>query len=150
MVTIVLVTLSLTAFAAVRGVSQDRELVAARDAFVAGDRAKFARHAEKLRGHPLEMYVSFWRLRLRLEEADPAAVTDFLARYPGTVLAEQLRREWLRVLGKTGQWALFRREHPALERKDPDVACYALQERWVRRDASAFAEVMPFWKAPKA
>jgi len=147
---VILVALSVTASAAGGGASQDKALVAARDAFVAGDRVKLARHADKLRGHALEMYVSFWRLRLRLEEADPAELSNFLVKNAGTVLAEQLRRDWLRVLGRTGQWTLFRKEQSALVKTDPDVACYALQERWFRQDASALAEVMPFWRDQRA
>jgi soluble lytic murein transglycosylase len=110
---------------------------------------RLARHAEKIQGHALDIYVSFWRLRLRLEEAAPSEVRAFLAKHSGTVLAEQLRRDWLRVLGRTGQWGLFREEQPALVKDDPDVACYALQERWRRQDASALGEVKPFWKAQK-
>ena len=106
--------------------------------------------AEKIHGHALEIYVNFWRLRLRLEEADPGELRDFLAKNAGTVLAEQLRRDWLRVLGRTGQWELFREEHPALVKDDPDVACYALQERWRRQDGSALAEVKSFWRAQRA
>lgn len=129
---------------------QDKALLAAHDAFLAGDRVKLARHAEKTRGHALDIYVSFWRLRLRLEEADPGDIRGFLSKYPGTILAEQLRRDWLRVLGRTGQWGLFREERPALEKDDPDVACYSLLERWYRQDTSALAEVTPFWRAPRA
>ncbi len=113
-----------------RGVSGDKALLASRDAFFAGDRVKLARQAEKTRGHMLESYVDFWQLRLRLEEAAPGELREFLDRHAGTVLAEQLRRDWLRVLGKNRQWELFRQEYPALVRDDPDVACYALQERW--------------------
>lgn len=147
---VIFVALSMTASAAGGGTSPDRELVAARDAFIAGDRARLARHAEKLRGHALGMYVGFWRLRLRLEEADPAELNNFLVSNAGTVLAEQLRRDWLRVLGRTGQWALFRKHQSALVKTDPEVACYALQERWFHQDALALADVKPFWRAPKA
>lgn len=146
---VMLAALPFTVFAAA-STSQDKALIAARDAFLAGDRVKLARHAEKIRGHALDMYVIFWRLRLRLEEADPAELSDFLARNAGTVLAEQLHRDWLRVLGRTGQWALFRKNQSALVKTDPDVACYALQERWFRQDASALAEVKPFWRAQRA
>lgn len=132
------------------GSFQDKTLLAAHDAFNAGDRAALARHAEKIKGHVLDIYVRFWRLRLRLEEADPGELRTFLSRHSGTVLAEELRRDWLRVLGRTGQWELFRQERPALVKDDPDVACYALQERWGRQDASALAEVKPFWRTPRA
>ena len=146
---VILVALPLTVSAA-GGSSQDKMLLAAHDAFNAGDRATLARHAEKIKGHVLDIYVSFWRLRLRLEEADPGELRTFLSRHSGTVLAEELRRDWLRVLGRTGQWELFREERPALVKDDPDVACYALQERWGRQDASALAEVKPFWRTPRA
>jgi len=145
----VLVALPAAVFAA-GGSSQDKAVLAARDAFVSGDGFKLAGYVGKIRGHALESYVAFWRLRLRLEEADPGELRNFLARNAGTVLAEQLRRDWLRVLGKNGQWELFREEHPLLVKADPDVACYALQERWRRQDASMFAEVKPLWQAPRA
>ncbi len=149
LLTVILFALPLTVSAA-GGSSQDKTLLAAHDAFRAADRVRLARHAEKIKGHPLDIYVSFWRLRLRLEETAPGELRAFLSKHSGTVLAEQLRRDWLRVLGKTGQWELFREEQPALVKDNPDVACYALQERWRRQDASAFAEVKPFWKAQKA
>jgi soluble lytic murein transglycosylase len=132
------------------GVSQERALLAAHDAFLAGDRAKLARNAEKIRGHALDSYVAFWRLRLRLEEADSGELRDFLVRNEGTFLAERLRRDWLPVLGKRGQWEIFREEYPALVKADPDVVCYSLQERWRRQDASVFGEVKSFFMAPRA
>ena len=145
----VLVALPAAVFAA-GGSSQDKAVLAARDAFVSGDGFKLAGYVGKVRGHALDAYVAFWRLRLRLEEAAPGEMRNFLGRNEGTVLAEQLRREWLRVLGKNGQWDLFREEYPLLVKADPDVACYALQERWRRQDVSVFAEVRSFWKAPRA
>jgi len=145
----ILVALPAAVFAA-GGSSQDKSVLAARDAFLAGDGFKLAGYVGKVRGHELESYVAFWRLRLRLEEADPGELRDFLARNAGTVLAEQLRRDWLCVLGKNGPWELFREEYPLLVKADPDVACYALQERRRRQDDSMFAEFKPLWQAPRA
>ena len=145
----ILVALPAAVFAA-GGLSQDKAVLAARDAFVSGDGFKLAGYVGKIRGHALESYLASWRLRLRLEEAAPEELRNFLVRNEGTVLAEQLRRDWLRVLGKNGQWDLFREEYPALVKADSEVACYALQERWRRQDASVFAEVRSFWKEPRA
>jgi soluble lytic murein transglycosylase len=138
------------ALSAAGGPSQDKALLAARDAFLAGDGTKLARQAEKIRGYVLEPYVRFWQLRLRLQETDPSKLQDFLAHNKGTALAEQLRRDWLRLLGKSGQWELFRQEYPALVKDDPDVACYALQARWRRQDDSAPLGMKPFWRTPRA
>ncbi len=131
------------------GVPGDKALLAAREAFFAGDRARLARQAEKARGHVLAPYVDFWQLRLRLEEAAPGEVRGFLDRHKGTVLAEQLRRDWLRLLGKNGQWELFRQEYPALAKPDPEVACYALQGRLYDQRDDLLAGIKPFWRAPR-
>jgi soluble lytic murein transglycosylase len=75
--TVILAALPMTVCTA-GGSSQDKALLAAHDAFLAGDRVRLARHAEKIQAHALDIYVSFWRLRLRLEEADPGEVRAFL------------------------------------------------------------------------
>ncbi len=147
--TVILVAAPLTLFAA-GGTSQDKDLLTARDAFLAGDGTKLARQAEKVRGSVLEPYVGYWRLRLHLDQADPTDVRAFLARNAGTVLAEQLRRDWLRVLGKNGQWELFRQERPALVRDDSDISCYALQEDWLRQGESARLGIKHYWTMPRA
>jgi len=130
--------------------SEDRSLLQARDAFISGDGFKLAGCIEKVRGRVLESYVAFWGLRLRLEQASPEELRSFLVHNEGTILAEQMRRDWLRVLGKKGQWDLFRQEFPLLARADFEVDGYALQERWLRNDPSVFAEIRSLWKFPKA
>ena len=74
---------------------------------------------------------------------------DFLARNAGTVLAEQLRRDWLRLLGRTGQWDLFRQERPLLAQNDAEIACYALQDRWRRQEGPLRPGLAPFWNASR-
>ena len=143
-----LITLPVTASAAALS-PQDKAVLAAYDAFRAGDRAGLARQAEKVRGHVLDVYVRYWGLNLRLPEASPEELRDFLARNRDTVPAEQLRRDWLRVLGKSGQWEPFLAEHPALVKDDAEIACYALQAQWQLKNESVSAGLMPFWNAPR-
>ena len=145
----ILVALPAAVFAAGLS-SQDKALLAARDAYLCGDGFKLAGYVEKIRGHALEPYVTFWGLKLRLEQAAPEELRSFLSRNEGTVLAEQMRRDWLCVLGKNGQWDLFRQEFPSLVRADFEVDGFALQERWRRQDPSVFAEIRSLWKFPKA
>ncbi|MBU2227259.1 MAG: lytic transglycosylase domain-containing protein [Proteobacteria bacterium] len=146
----ILIVLPLTLSAA-GGPSRDESLLAAHAAFLAGDKARLARRAADIRDHVLAPYVDFWRLRLNLEEAAPGEIKDFLARHAGTALAEQLRREWLLILGKNGQWELFREERPSLVKDDPDVACYALLAQQGGQYAPApAAGIKPFWRTPKA
>lgn len=124
--------------------SDDRFLVA-RDAVRAGDRAKFERVAPELQEHDLAAYVDYWRLLLDISTVDAASVKPFLKRYEGSYLAEKLRSEWLKQLGKQGRWAEFDAEFPALAQPDQELTCYALQSRRLRGDATMLDEAMPLW-----
>jgi soluble lytic murein transglycosylase len=90
-----------------------------------------------------------WQLRLRLEQAAPGEVSDFLGRHTGALVAEQLRREWLLLLGKRQQWELFDAAFPNLVLDDPDVNCYSLQSRWRRGDGVAVEEFRRMWASPR-
>jgi soluble lytic murein transglycosylase len=129
--------------------AQEEMFLAARAAVRAGDYDKLARYDAQLQGYLLEPYVEFWLLRPRLEDATADEVRAFLTRQRGSWLAEQLRKEWLKVLGKRQQWDLFRAEHPLLVSDDGEISCYALQARWQQRDESALTEVRAQWSAPR-
>ena len=129
--------------------AQDEVFLAARAAARAGDYDKLARYDAQLQGYLLEPYVESWLLRPRLADTSAEQVRAFLAREPGSFLAEQMRKEWLKTLGKKKQWDLFRAEHPLLAGDDSEIACYALQARWQQRDESALAEVRAHWYAPR-
>jgi soluble lytic murein transglycosylase len=128
---------------------QDAALLAARDAFEANSRLRLARLVPQLENHLLKPYVEYWELFLKLTGAPAEEVRDYFSRYSGTVLAEQLRTDWLKVLGKSGRWDLFRAEYPALSGDDPEVACYMLLARSKQGDASVFADFRPLWEAPR-
>jgi soluble lytic murein transglycosylase len=129
--------------------TQDEIFLAARAAARAGDYDKLAVYDAQLQGYLLEPYVESWLLRRNLDDAGVEQVRAFLAREHGRFLAEQMRKEWLKVLGKKQQWDLFRAEHPLLAGDDAEIACYALQARWQQKDESALAEVRAQWYAPR-
>jgi soluble lytic murein transglycosylase len=124
---------------------QDEDFRAARDAFRIGQAARLDQAAARLRGHPLEPWVQYWQLRLRLDTAEVAEVQATLARLADTRAGDQLRSDWLKVLGRRGQWDLFAAEHPRLVNSDVEVDCHALTQRRVVGDASALAEARPLW-----
>jgi soluble lytic murein transglycosylase len=118
---------ALCAPAATRVDYGDAALLAAREAFRNGERVRLARYTEALQGHPLQPWAEYWALRLRLDDGDAGGVPDYLSRHAGTYLAEKLRGDWLRLLGKQGDWEGFRREQPALALPDAEINCYAAQ-----------------------
>lgn len=126
----------------------DESIVAAQDAFRAGDKVKLATQLAASRGHELEAYVEYWSLQLRLDEMPAAEVSGFLQRQRGTLVADRLRGDWLKQLGKSGRWEEFDREYPALVYGDQETTCYALQSRLARRDQAALAEARELWLDP--
>src|SRR5258706_7221301 len=118
----------------------DSDVLAAKEASQKGQWKALETLRPRLAGHPLEAYPAYWLLSGTLERAPSADVQAFLSRYPEGPLTESLRREWLKVLGATAQWDLFRAEFPKLAGDDAEVTCYDLQERIARDNAEAMSE----------
>ena len=123
----------------------DTDFIAARDAFRAGDPVRLDRVAPRLKGHLLEQYVSYWQIRLKLDDADPERVSAFLTRNAGTPIGDRLRTEWLKSLGKREQWALFATEYPRRAGDDSELDCYAIQWKRMRDGDAVLDEVRPYW-----
>ncbi len=117
----------------------DAAFLSAREAFRNGERVRLGRQMESLQGHPLLAWAEYWDLRLRLDNGDASGVPDYLSRYPGAYLAEKLRGDWLRVLGKNADWESFQRELPLLALPDAEIRCYAAQA------AGKADTVRPLW-----
>lgn len=132
-----------------RPTGADLALLTARDAFRAGDAAKLSRAAMSTGGHVLEPYVGYWQLRLKLDERRSDEILTYLERNAGSLLAEQLRRDWLKSLGRRSEWALFQAHAPLLVGDDPEVTCYGLIARYQTKDESSLIELKPLWQLPR-
>jgi soluble lytic murein transglycosylase len=128
--------------------SADESLLGAYDAYRAGDPIKFARHAKNLDGHLLEPWLDYWRISMRLEDTPNREVREFFAKHANLYVAERLRSDWLRVLGKRAEWPEFDRHAKRYPRDDLELSCY----RWISRiehaEDSTFDEAMAMWLEP--
>lgn len=124
-------------------------ILAAHAAFRAGDAVKLARVSAGMEKHVLAPYLAYWRLKLRLEEMPPAEVQGYLQAHAGSYLADRLRADWLKVLGKSGDWQGFERELGPLVNDDLEIRCYGWIARLERGDSSAFEEARVIWREPK-
>jgi len=125
--------------------SGSTDFLAAHDAFRAGDTAKLNQFAKRLQKTPLEVYVSYYQLRLALENTGPREIREFLSRPEDTPIIDQLRGEWLKQLGKKEQWDIFDTEYPRLLNEDTELTCYALQSRLRKHDQAALHEARGLW-----
>ncbi|MEY4598628.1 MAG: hypothetical protein RLZZ445_1425 [Pseudomonadota bacterium] len=122
----------------------DDAFLAARDAARIGDSKKLDQIAPLFQGHLLEPYVQYWRLRIRFEARDAEEIRRYINTNRDTPLSDNVRRDWLKVLGRNAQWETFNAELPALAGEDMEVTCYALQAR-SRVDTLALREARPLW-----
>jgi soluble lytic murein transglycosylase len=123
----------------------DADFLAAQEAFHAGDAIKLERFAQRLKTSPLEVYASYYQLRLGLENAAPLVVKSFLSRPEDTPIIDRLRGEWLKLLGKKQQWELFDAEYPRLVNDEAELACYAIQSRRRNQEQAALLEARGLW-----
>jgi soluble lytic murein transglycosylase len=77
------------------------------------------------RGNVLEGYVDYWALRLQLDNASIGTeVERFIAKRAGEAVADRLRIDWLKQLGKTGNWDRFASMSRGFDTDDSEIACY--------------------------
>lgn len=142
-----------TALAAPGVPPADDALLKAYDAFRAGDPVKLQRFSGQLGGHlgghVLAPYLEYWRLTLRLEDNPDAEVRAFLEQQAGSYLADRLRADWLKELGKRGDWQNFDRQLPLLVQDELEIRCYAWLSRLARADEGAHEEARAIWREPR-
>ena len=123
----------------------DSDFLAAKSAFEKGDVRRLEALSGALKGHVLEAYAHYWRLKLTLGAADPADVHAYLSTYAGTPPADRLRIEWLKALAAKGDWTAFGQHYTVLAGADSELTCHAIQHRVQREGDSALAAAKPFW-----
>ena len=123
--------------AAPRSRSRDADFLAARAAYDKGDRAKLAAIAPRLSAHVLAPYVALLAAEAGARRRVAARRSArYLDRYPNTPLADRLRVDWLKSLGRKAQLGALRRRLRAAAGDDVELACYGVLFAW-QRDGDA-------------
>jgi len=129
--------------------SQDEAFLKAYDAFRAGDALRLQKISPSVDNPVLAPYLEYWRLKLILQDNTGEDVDVFLGRQQGSYLAERLRADWLKELGRRGDWPRFEQTLPLLAQDDLEIRCYAWLARLSRGDASVFDEAKEMWLEPR-
>ena len=123
----------------------DAAVLQAQQAFASRKSANLDRAARDVPAdHVLSPYVEFWRLMLT-NASDDARIADFLARHPGSRMAESLRADWLKSLGVREAWPLYLAEYPRLVRPDAAHQCYAYRAEWAQGNQGHLREAVTLW-----
>ncbi|MGH8765006.1 MAG: hypothetical protein ACRET8_04765, partial [Burkholderiales bacterium] len=129
--------------------TQDEAFLTAHDAFRAGDAIKLQKLTPSFGGYLLAPYLDYWRLKLSLQDSAGSEVNAFLQQQQGSYLAQRLRIDWLKELGRRGDWQGFEQALPLLLHDDLEIRCYAWLSRLTRGDESANDEARSVWFEPR-
>jgi len=123
----------------------DAAVLQAQQAFSARKLANLERAARNVPAdHVLAPAVEYWRLMLASRTED-ARIADFLARHPGSRMAEALRADWLKSLGAREAWSPYLAEYPRLVKPDAAHQCYAYRAEWAQGNRSHQREAVTLW-----
>ncbi|KPC54022.1 lytic transglycosylase domain-containing protein [Amantichitinum ursilacus] len=103
------------------------DLTALRDAARSRDVVAIQRMADDARGEPLEMYPRYYLISTQITQISPDDVNAFFERFDGSPLADRLRQEWLRELGKRQDWARYLPEYAKVDGPSVELQCLAAQ-----------------------
>ncbi len=123
----------------------DDDFLAAREAFRVGDVVRFERAAKSLADYPLEPYIAYWRLRMRLEQATPEDVQALLTRSKDGPVSNSLRADWLKLLANRQQWEMFDAEFAQFVGDDLELLCLSLQNRARTGNLEALEKARTLW-----
>ncbi len=116
----------------------DKDVNAARAAFERRDLSALeaARIAVSKSGHPLTPYVNYWWFTANLSRQNAPGssavfavarsneIAVFLDAHQETPFADNLRRDWLKILGSLDEWNEFEPEFAKLTTDDNEVTCH--------------------------
>lgn len=112
------------AFSATVVGATDAAVKDAAEGFRFGDARRVTAALSQVRGHVLENYVEYWALRLQIDAANRNDIERFLKTTTGTAVGDRMRVDWLKQLGKTGEWDRFELISNGFDTDDSEVACY--------------------------
>ncbi|MEI2768904.1 MAG: transglycosylase SLT domain-containing protein [Nitrosomonas sp.] len=140
-----LFALMMLLFAAASLANQDNDFLSAREAFQKGDRQRLNHYAMALQKYELWPYVDYFQLRSVINTTDSTTIQNFLSRHEGSLVADRLRSDWVKILGKGRQWQFFDKEYPRVVNKDTELQCYYYQRYWDIKNVAITAEVRTLW-----
>lgn len=133
--------------------ASDASLLRMQDAFRKNQSQVLSQTLPQLRGHALQPMAAYWEMRVRLDSAPLAQITDRLSALQGTYWEDRLRADWLAQLARRGEWAVFDAQWPLYRMRDErGLLCSATLREWQRGTldpASAAAAVSRAWLAQR-
>ena len=140
---LVAITLSNQAFA----LSDEALFQHARDSYTTRNSISLSEDLKQLntQQYILAPYADYWLMLLNMSQARDEEVQNFLAKYVDMPFTDRIRGEWLKKLGKDGNWGPFFEELNNFKREDISVQCYAMLGHIQLADAEVAIQAKTLW-----
>lgn len=126
---------------------EDKAFREARDAFQRGDAQKVDRLVPQFAGHALQPYLRYWQLRMYIDVVPADEIQTFLAEQQGTLIADRMRADWLRLLARRRDWETYLSEYPKLAVDEPELNCFSIQARIALGEPEALSAARIQWSS---
>jgi soluble lytic murein transglycosylase len=126
---------------------EDKAFREAREAFQRGDAQKLDRTLPQFAGHVLEPYLRYWQLRMYIDVLPADEIQTFLTQQQGSLIADRMRADWLRLLARRQDWESYLSEYAKLVVDEPELNCYALQGRIALGEPEALSAARIQWNS---
>lgn len=135
----------ISALTLVAEASQDKDFIAARDAFAKGHIDKFEHLAGKFpKDHLLYPYLRYWHLKSNNPSAE--AMQAFIAQNADTPLSERMRQDLVRKLAEAGDWPGVMSQAGRLTKPDVETQCFVLRARLALNEPMAQRDGVAFYR----
>jgi len=130
--------------------SRRRDYLAALEALKAGQAARFKMLYARLDGYILHGYLEYESLKNRVAVTPAADIERFLAENSQAPISDIIRKKWLRILARRGDWDTFLKEYQDIE-DEPELQCLRLSHllKTSEQQAPLMAEAEALWLTGK-
>ena len=127
-----------------------RDYLAALEALKAGQTARFKTLYARLDGYILRGYLDYESLKNRVAAAPAADIERFLEQNSQAPISDIIRKKWLRILARRGDWDTFLKEYQDIE-DEPELQCMRLSHllKTSEQQAPLMAEAETLWLTGK-
>ncbi len=130
--------------------SRRRDYLAAIEALKAGQTARFKTLYARLDGYILRGYLEYESIKNRVASTPTAEIERFLDENSQAPISDVIRKKWLRILARRGDWDTFLREYQDIE-DEPELQCLRLAHllKTSEQQAPLMAEAEKLWLTGK-
>lgn len=128
--------------------SQQRNFLAAHEALMAGNTAKFQRLKKSLKNYKLYPYLEYAELERNIASASDRQIARFIKKYADTPLADRMRKLWLKELAKKQRWKKFHAEYSDKFSGNTTLRCHYLHAA-LKQQKDVLEEVRALWLTGK-